>query len=91
MVEALRGKVVGPGTTLHGPGIMSQALAMLHKHTDTYLSRHLRLFRSPSQRDTLHLAKHSSFIETTSLRQLTIQGSFNTIFGSQLLIRLALP
>lgn len=31
-VEALRGKVVGPGTTLHGPGIISQALAMLHKH-----------------------------------------------------------
>lgn len=89
-VEALRGKVVGPGTILHGPGIISQALAMFHKHTNTYLSRHLKLFRSPNQRDTLHLAKHSSFMETTSLGQLAIQGSFNTVFGSQLLIRPAL-
>lgn len=88
--EALRGKVVGPGIALHGPGIRLRALAVLHKHTDTYLSRHLRLFRSPSQGDTLRLAKHSSLTETTSLRQLAIQGSFNTVFGSQLFIRLAL-
>lgn len=88
--EALRGKVVGPGTALHGPGIRCRALAVLHKHTDTYLSRHLRSFRSPSQGDTLHLAKHSSLTVTTSLGQLAIQGSFNTAFGSQLLIRLAL-